>query len=64
MEPFHLRTVLRVMNLTAPFGHVWVATHDDPNSLNKERYGVTDGYRFYLVPDNSNLLGESGVMAA
>lgn len=64
IEEHELRTVLAVMNITAPFEMVWCAQNTDPGDFARELYDVRDGYRFYLVPDNSALLSEDGVISA
>jgi hypothetical protein len=64
MNVEHLKTVLRVMNMTAPFDQVWCAQSSDSGSFAREVFDIQDSYRFYLVPDDSALLGEKGVITA
>lgn len=64
MELEQIKTVLRVMNLTAPFDMVWTAQDAPSESWFREMYGIEGQLRFYLVPDDSPLLNEKGVIRA
>jgi hypothetical protein len=65
MDLSQIITVLRVMNMTAPFDQVWCAERlNVVNTHANEYYGVAAQLRFYLVPDDSELLTHEGVFKA
>lgn len=64
MELEQIKTVLRVMNMTAGYGRVYVCEPSSSGDLGIRTYGIEATYRFYLVPDDSALLGEKGVITA
>lgn len=58
MTDDQIKTVLRVMNLTAPFEMVWVCERDEAGDYARRLYDVQAHLRFWLVPDDSALLAE------
>ncbi len=56
MTDEQIKTVLRVMNLTAPFSQLWVCERHPAGDYARRLYDVQATLRFYLVPDDSNLL--------
>jgi hypothetical protein len=65
MELHHIQTVLRVMNLTTSCGMTWCAARFDiAESYTLKDLGGEAEIRFYLVPDDSALLGGEGVITA
>ena len=64
MDIDHIKTVLRVMNMTAPFEMVWVAERSSVGDTARRTYDVQETLRFWLVPDDSALLNEDGMIRA
>lgn len=56
MTDNQIKIVLAVMNLTAPFGELWVCERYAAGDYARRLYDVQATLRFYLVPDNSALL--------
>lgn len=64
MDTNAIKTVLRVMNLTASYGMVYVASPMTVGELAKHTYEIESEIRLYLVPDNSSLLSCDGIITA
>ena len=62
MTTDQLKTVLAVMNLTAPFDAVWCAEEETTGTLDGD-WGIQKRYRFYLVSDAAKLLGEEEIIS-
>lgn len=58
-EVEQIRVALQVLNLTSGYGMVWVAESHTSGDLGRRTYGIESTYRFYLVPDDSELLSGS-----
>lgn len=60
MDERQIRTILTVMNISAPFEAEWCAWQPEKGWLDEE-YKIRDHWRFYLVDDDSELhSSESG----